>query len=256
FSADDIEVLQILADQLAIAVANTDLFSETQEHLAQHRLIHHVTTVAASASSLDEALTNTVQGLRATLGDRVSILLLDAATRQLQIAAADGYETAILGTQIKIGEGITGWVAENRQPIFVNNVTEDPRYIPGVQSVQSELAVPLIYRGELLGVLNVESDNFNAFDEHDQDILGTLAGSLSAIIINTRLSERQRQLFEITNKIHRSINMGTIMQTTAAELSRVLQTRRAQIQITSDKQPPTREPIIAVEPHNGKEEIQ
>ncbi|HLO16511.1 MAG TPA: GAF domain-containing protein, partial [Anaerolineales bacterium] len=75
FAEENLRTLQILADQLAIAVVNTELFAETQEHLAQHRLLHHITTTAASGTTLDEALQSAVNGLQVTLGgDRVSIL--------------------------------------------------------------------------------------------------------------------------------------------------------------------------------------
>jgi len=262
FSAEEIEILQILSDQLAIAINNAELFTETQEHLAQHRLIHHVTTVAASSTNIEGALESAVQGLRVTLGDRVSILLADTKSNSLKVQAASGYDNDIIGMTIKIGQGITGWTAEHREAIIVNDVQSDPRYIPGIEDVHSEMAVPLVYRGELLGVLNIESDQVNAFDEDDQDILGTLAGSLSAIIVNVRLSERQRQLFDITSKIRQSVNMETILETTANELSKALQTRRTRIQVggTSVAQPRSGRPqaLPAQEPDspssgNGQE---
>jgi GAF domain-containing protein len=251
FSPDDVEVLQILADQLAVAVANAELFTETQEHLAQHRLIHHVTTVAASSSSLEDALSSAVQGLRVTLGDRVAILLVDPITNELRVIASAGYEDDILGFKIGIGEGITGWVAEHSEALLVNDVLNDPRYIAGKESVRSELAVPLNYRGILLGVLNVESDKQNAFDQHDQDILGTLAGSLSAIIVNAQLSDRQQRLFEVTSKIRRSVSMETILETTANELSKVLQIRKASIQVGGVSTAPSPAPSPAPQTSDG-----
>ncbi|TAK12474.1 MAG: GAF domain-containing protein [Anaerolineae bacterium] len=234
FHSEDIEIIQILADQLAVAVANAELFSDTQESLAQHRLMHHVTTVAAASATLDEALNSAVQGLRVTLGDRVAILLLDNDKQILRVEASAGYEEEVLGLQVPVGQGITGWVAQRREPLLIKDVTKDPRYVSGSIAVRSEIAVPLIYRNETLGVLNVESDEVAAFDEHDLDILGTLAGSLAAIIVNARLAERQRQLFEVTNKIRRSVSMETILETTASELSRTLGTRNARIRVGSE----------------------
>jgi len=234
FSPDDIEVLQILANQLAVAITNANLFAETQEHLAQHRLIHHVTTVSASSTNIEDALSSAVQGLRVTLGDYVSILLLDPNKKTLRVLASSGYDQDLIGMQVEVGDGITGWVAEHNEAVIVNDTHKDPRYIAASTDVRSELAVPLVYRGEILGVLNIESETPNAYDEHDQDILGTLAGSLAAIIVNARLSERQQQLFEITNKIRQSVNMGTILETTAEELSKALQARRTRIQIGGD----------------------
>lgn len=231
FSADDVEVLQILANQLAVAIINANLFTETQEHLAQHRLIHHVTTVSASSTNINDALSSAVQGLRVTLGDYVTILLIDTHKRMLQVSASSGYDQDLVGMQVEVGEGITGWVAEHNEALIINDVKNDPRYIPAAEKVRSELAVPLVYRGETLGVLNVESEIPNAYDEHDQDILGTLAGSLAAIIVTARLSERQHQLFDITNKIRQSVNMNTILETTAEELSKAIRARRTRIQV-------------------------
>ncbi len=246
FSQDDVDILQILADQLAVAITNANLFTETQEHLAQHRLIHHVTSVAASSTNIEDALSSAVQGLRVTLGDFVSILLVDKKNNILRISASSGYEDDLIGTQFEMGQGIVGWVAEHSEALIVNDVRSDPRYIPAKESVRSELAVPLVFRGELLGVLNIESEFQNAYDEHDQDIIGTLAGSLSAIIVNARLSERQRQLFDITSKIRQSVNMDTILQTTANELTKALRTQRTRIQVGGKL-------ITPSEPTNGQE---
>ena len=78
FAEDNLRTLQILADQLAVAVVNSELFAETQEHLSQHRLLHHITSAAASGTTLEEALESAVSGLQVTLGgDRVSILMLE-----------------------------------------------------------------------------------------------------------------------------------------------------------------------------------
>lgn len=230
FSDDSLRILQILADQLAIAAINTELFSETQEHLAQHRLLHHITTTAASGTTLDEALQSAVNGLQVTLGgDRVIILLLDREKKALEVKAAVGYADEIYQRSIPLGSGITGWSALHRKPLRVNNTSQDPRYIEGSPNTRSELAIPLAYRGELLGVLNVESEKIAAYAENDEELLGTLGGSLAAIIANARLleqirsqAERERVIFEITDKIRRTTDMQTILATTASELTRVI----------------------------------
>jgi GAF domain-containing protein len=104
----------------------------------------------------------------------------------------------------------------------------------------------MVYRGELLGVLNVESDQVGAHSENDEELLGTLGGSLAAIIANARLLEqirqqvdRERLVYEVTSKIRRSTDMQTIMATTASELSKALGARRVKIKINpgSDQDP-------------------
>ncbi len=240
FSEGNIQTLQILADQLAVAVINSELFAETQEHLSQHRLLHHVTTAAASGSNLEEALESAAQGLQVTLGgDRVAILLLDKERKVLEIKSAIGYsETDIANVKVPLGTGITGWVATHRKPLRVDNIEGDPRYIQMSPNTRSELAIPLVYRNEVLGVLNVESEQAGAYTENDEELLGTLGGSLAAIIANARLldqirkqAERERMVYEITSKIRRSTDMRTILTTTANELTKVVNARRAQIKI-------------------------
>lgn len=239
FAENNLRTLQILADQLAIAVVNTELFAETQEHLAQHRLLHHITTTAASGTTLDEALQSAVNGLQVTLGgDRVSILLADREKKVLEVRAAVGYASNVFDLRIPVGSGITGWTAAHRKTLRINNVLQDTRYIEGSSNTRSEMAIPLLYRSELLGVLNVESELTSAYAENDEELLGTLGGSLAAIIANARLLEqiraqadRERILFEITDKIRRTTDMETILATTASELTRAVGATNARIKI-------------------------
>ena len=240
FTEENIKIMQILADQMAVAVVNSQLFAEAQERLSQHRLLHHVTTAAASSTSIDEALNSAVQGLQVTLGgDQIAILLSDKEQKNLEVRAAIGYpneESAKL--KIPFGVGVTGWVALQRQPQRINDVTKDSRYISVNSKVRSELAIPLIYRNEVLGVLNVESSRIGAYSENDEEMLGTLAGSLAAIIAHSRLLEqfrtqveRERMLYEIINKIRRTSSADRILAITADEIGKVLTAKRVAIQV-------------------------
>ncbi|RJP47912.1 MAG: GAF domain-containing protein [Anaerolineaceae bacterium] len=239
FNEENLGTLTILADQLGVAVVNTELFAETQEHLSQHRLLHHITTSAASGSTLEDALDTTVRGLQVTLGgDRVSILLLDRERKVLEMRASMGYSEDAAAFRVPVGTGITGWAAAHRKPLRVDDVTKDPRYITVSENTRSELALPLIYRDELLGILNVESEQVAAYTENDEEMLGTLAGSLAAVIANARLlaqirrqAERERLLYEVTSKIRRSTDMQTILATTAGELTRTIGARYTQIKV-------------------------
>lgn len=238
FTPDDVQVLSLLADQLSVALVNAELFSEAQEHLAQHRLLHHVTTAAASSTSVKDALESAAQGLQATLtGDRVSVYLMDSDARFLELEAGAGIgEADARSIRLPTGEGVAGWVAAHRQALRLDDLQQDDRRLPGEHppDTRAVLAVPLIYRGELLGVLKVESSQRAAYDETDQELLGTLGGTLAAIVANTRLIERQRLLFDVTSKIRRSVTMETVLETTVAELSNVLGARRASIEVGVD----------------------
>jgi len=239
FPSEVLQTLNIIADQLAVAVINTELFAETQEHLSQHRLLHHITTSAASGTTLEEALKGAVQGLQVSLGgDRVAILLVDDAQKELHVRAAIGYSEEDLDMVIPVGSGVTGWVAKNKEPLRIDDTKTDPRYLEVSINTRSELAIPLIFRKEFLGVLNVESEQVAAYSESDAEMLGTLAGSLAAIIANARLlqqvrrqAERERLLREITTKIRRSTNIQTILSTTAKELTKAVGAQHTQVKI-------------------------
>jgi GAF domain-containing protein len=240
FQEEDVRTLQILADQLGIAVVNSELFAETQEHLSQHRLLHHITASAASGTTLEEALDGAVAGLQVTLGgDRVSILLVDRETRDLTVRAAVGYSEAIFQLKVPAGSGITGWCAAHGRALRVDDTASDPRYIDGSPNTRSELAIPLIYRNEVLGVLNVESEELAAYSQSDEETLGTLAGSLAAVIANARLldqvraqAERERLVYEITGRIRQAPDIRSILATTASELTKAVGARRAEIKVS------------------------
>jgi GAF domain-containing protein len=150
-----------------------------------------------------------------------------------------GYtDNEVFSVKIPFSTGVTGWVATHRQPLRVNDVTKDSRYISLNNRIRSEMAIPLIYRNDVLGVLNVESTQPDAYSENDEEMLGTLGGSLAAIIAQSRLLEQFRQqvefdhlLYEITNKIRRTSNINSILETTANELNKTLGARRASIKI-------------------------
>ena len=98
----------------------------------------------------------------------------------------------------------------------------------------------MIYRSELLGVLNVESEQLNAYTESDEELLGTLGGSLAAIIANARLleqiraqAERERVLSEITDRIRRTTDIQTILTTTVSELTRMTGASRVHVKLGS-----------------------
>ena len=152
FRTDSLRTLRILADQLGVAVVNSELFAETQEHLSQHRLLHHITTSAASGTTLEEALESAVTGLQVTLGgDRVTILMTDPDKKTLEVKAAAGYSEDIMRLRVPLGSGITGWAATHRRALRVDDVSADPRYIQASADSSSELAIPLLYRNEVSG---------------------------------------------------------------------------------------------------------
>ncbi len=256
FHAEDVSILGILADQLAVAIINGNLFAETQALLGKHRLLRQVLLEASASSNIEDALSFIVSGLlKAKVGDRVAILAL-SENNTLKVAASEGYANPsdLLGLEIALGQGISGKAALEKRPIRVGTVLDDARYLSGDPQVRAELAIPILFGDELLGVLNLESTHPFAFDENDEEIFGALGNNLGSVIANIRLIEqirtqvaRERQLFEITSRIRQSVDLKTVLETSTQEIARALGARRASIRITAGN---SRD-----DPHNGGLEV-
>ena len=210
WSEDELALVKAVSDQLALALENARLFDETRDYLNKQTLLYEVTRAAASATSLGDALNGAATALGRVLPDaNVAILLLDATGQSLHIRAAVGFPADLADHLIiPIGEGVTGWVAAHNQAVLIPDVRLDPRYVAGVTGVISEAAVPLALAERIIGVLNVESPQAGAFDDSDLQLLSTLAGTLTAIIVNNNLLEeitRERERLSVLYDVLQSL---------------------------------------------------
>jgi len=174
------------------------------------RLLYQVSNVIHSTLDSQEALqlivSEAVRVMRASSG---SLVLTNPTNGFLEIHAAQNLSAAARKLKLRVGEGITGWVAQNGQSARVGDVTQDKRYVSVRRDVRSELAVPLEVQGEVRGVINVDSDRTNAFSAEDQELLQELAIQAAKVIHNTWLYEQLRlkvMLFESLSSVSRTIN--------------------------------------------------
>jgi diguanylate cyclase (GGDEF)-like protein len=161
---------------------------------AQQRLtaLHQIATSLSNTLDVGRLLDTILEQLGNLWGyDHGAVLLLDEAAGELVQAASRGYKLPP-GRRFPATDGICGAVVQSGQAIFVADVGQDPRYIPGLRGARSELAVPLIWDGRTLGVLNVESELPAAYDQTDLDLLATVAEQAAASIGNARLHEQTR----------------------------------------------------------------
>jgi len=174
------------------------------------QLLYQVSNVIHSTLEPQEALqlivSEAVRLMRASSG---SVVLINPTTGFLEIHASQNLPAAAKRLQLRVGEGITGWVARTGKPARCGDVTQDPRYVMARRGVRSELAVPLEVNGETRGVLNVDSDRADAFTTEDQELLQELALQAAKVIHNTWLYEQLRlkvHLFESLASVSRTIN--------------------------------------------------
>ena len=174
------------------------------------RLLYQVSNVIHSTLDSQEALqlivSEAVRVMRASSG---SLVLINPTTSFLEIHAAQNLSSAARKLKLRVGEGITGWVAQTGKPARVGDVTQDRRYVSLRREVRSELAVPLEVQGEVRGVINVDSERGDAFTLADQELLQELAVQAAKVIHHTWLYEQLRlkvMLFESLASVSRTIN--------------------------------------------------
>lgn len=149
----------------------------------------------ASMLELDSLLELTVSLIHESFGYRyVTILLIDPVTKTLSLRAGAGFNVApTKGIFLKVGkDGICGHVAATGEHLLIGDVKLDPRYFPidELSNSRSELTVPVSVKGKVIGVLDVQSDTVNAFDEQDVFIIRIMADQAAIAIENAQLFER------------------------------------------------------------------
>ena len=122
-----------------------------------------------------------------------AVYLLDERRGDLRVAYAVGYPEEALSLRMKVGEGIVGAAVSSGESMLVDDVLEDPRYIPVVDHVRSELVVPLRRKKRVIGALNLLSPTPGQYSERDEAILKQFGAHVAVALENARLFDRERQ---------------------------------------------------------------
>jgi len=207
---------------------------DSERKLRELSFLHEVAQLASSARDWDEMLRIVIE--RTTDAMRVevsSLYLLERREGVLRLVATNGLNRKFIGkATLRVGEGITGWVANARVPAAVPQVRQDPRFkwIPGVdeERFNSMLSVPLLIHDEVVGVVNVQSVAERAFDRDEIEYLQTIANLVAGIIEKGRLQrEAERKLrevsalFEVSNILTSTLELDEVLSLLVARLVRV-----------------------------------
>ena len=152
----------------------------------------------SSVLDLDELLEKIPQLIsRLTNFTVFSVYLLDEKREELSIAYAVGYPAEIVKHfTLRVGQGTVGTAVAEQRPILLNDVHSDPRYLAVVPGAKSQLAVPLRNKGQVIGALNLLSDQLGAFTERDEWILRQFGAHVAQAITTARLFESEREYSE------------------------------------------------------------
>ena len=220
----------VIENQKIIDDLNANLARKTEEI----RIIQQTSLELNSTLDLDEILDIILKSMDAVLGfEHAMVLLADAEETELTLAASRGYADQGVGAKVAVGQGVIGVSAKRRRLMRIGNIQSQMTYlntvrarmeaageteklgeiveIPGLPKVQSQIAIPLVVQGRLVGVFAVESNEVNAFSKLDEMLLSIVANQVASAIDNARLHhatlERSEQLDKAVNELS-TLNEG------------------------------------------------
>ena len=191
------DLLISIAGQAAIAIQNARLFGETQKRAGQLLTAAEVAREASGSLNLDELLPRSVELIRERFGFyHASIFLLDEARKTAYVRASTGEagrEMIVRNHNLAVGStSIVGSVTSTGDPLLINDVTRDEIHRPNplLPETRAELGIPLKVSGRVIGALDVQSTEINAFTDDDISVLQTLADQIAVAVDNSRAFER------------------------------------------------------------------
>lgn len=192
FNSGDLKLLSVLANLAAVAEENAGLIEKLKDKASRLNALFEIGKALNSTLKLGDLLDLIIdRAIEVTNASSGSIMLSDKEEGILIIKSARGHSAEVMkNTRLKIGEGVTGWVAKKGKGLIVPDVTKDERYRSVNDKVMSELAVPMILEGELIGVINVDHYELNAFTCWDMETLSTLASAAVVALRNAELFQK------------------------------------------------------------------
>jgi GAF domain-containing protein len=197
FSDQEREFIQALANQTAIAIKNARLFEQVQEQRKEQiQAIEEISTSITEPINLQHILTGILRWTNTLMGEAslCEVRLLDKEKDELVVEASSGEKIKEEHRRLSVGKGITGWVAQHKKARYIKDVRENDQYVTFLENMRSEFAVPMMSRGEeLIGVLNIEHPNLDAFNESDRKLAKALANLAAVAIDNARLLKQLQE---------------------------------------------------------------
>ncbi|MFY9947108.1 MAG: GAF domain-containing protein, partial [Candidatus Sulfotelmatobacter sp.] len=218
FTEEHSRLLTLVASRIAGGIENAQLYTRTTRQARILLLLNEIARELSSILNLDELLNRVAELLRRLIDYQMfSILLLDSSGEKLQHRFSLRFrENVHLKHEVPLGRGLVGYAAQTGQAVLVPDVSKDPRYIAGNPETRSELAVPLIYKDKVIGVLDLEHTRRGFFTDDHRRTMMTLAAQVAIAIENARLYEeiaRQERRLERDLALARELQMRLLPQT-------------------------------------------
>jgi sigma-B regulation protein RsbU (phosphoserine phosphatase) len=217
FTEEHKRLLTLIGSRMAVGIENARLHTRTTRQARTLVLLNEIARELTSILNVDELLKRIAELLSRLIDYQMfSILLVDAAGEKLQHRFSLRFQENIqLKHDVPLGDGLVGYAARHRQAVLVPDVAKDPRYILLNPETRSELAVPLIYKDKVIGVLDLEHTKRGFFTEDHKRTVTTLAAQVAIAIENARLYEeiaRQEKRLERDLALARELQFRLLPQ--------------------------------------------
>lgn len=192
FTKDQQNILSVLANRLAVAIENARLFQQVRTQAETLLVLNEVSREISSILDVEELLRRTAELVKHIIDYQIlSIMLYDEEQKVFRHRLDVKHGQRVQGKLRAVAtEGLVGAAATSREPVLVPDVTADPRYLMINPETRSELAIPMIHQGKVIGVLDLESPQLNYFTQDHVQTLSILASNLAVSVENARLYEQ------------------------------------------------------------------
>lgn len=211
FTKEHQRLLELVASRMSIAVENARLYTRVSRQAQTLTVLNEISREFTSILDLDDLLERIGLLLKRVIDFQMfTILLWNERTEQFEHRFSSRYgERVTRQRNVSLGTGIIGSSAQMREPILAPDVRKDPRYVAENPETRSELTVPLIYKGQVIGVLDLEHTRVNYYNEDHMRTLSTLAAQVAISIANARLYQR---IHEEEQRMERDLEMARKVQ--------------------------------------------
>ena len=214
--------------------------TELARKTAEVRILQRVSADINSTLELDEICDVALRTMDELFEfHHANILVLEPDNTTLKVVASRGYEGQAVGGRVQVGTGVIGMVARKRQMMHVNNLGHQRAYVaaqrremekagqqsqlgeaipvPGLPNAESQIAIPLLIRDDLIGVFSIESPRPRSFGEHERDLVSIIANQIASAIHNARLYEQERRAAAALEEANSSLEARVAERTAALE---------------------------------------
>ncbi len=223
YRESDQRVLSAMANQAALAIQKARLFTQERKRVRQLETIDQVSRQVSATLELPTLFKRVVGLVRDSFGYyHVALYTVDRERESVVFQASSSAADQDIAPEVEWEQGLVGWVAAHGDSVTVNDVENEPRYrcVDALEETRSELTVPVLLEDEMVGVLDVQSDQVDAFGPDDLFILETLGSQIAIAIQEGRLYEAERQqawlstaLLQVADAMSQVSDMDAVLTT-------------------------------------------